>query len=71
MRYLIHYSDGGAGMRHRDEPPWPGDEVTDGGASYKVMRVDQPPNDTGFGHAWVERDVSERETSGREPPGLG
>ena len=59
MRYLIHYSDGGTGMRHLDEPQWRGDQVTDGAASYKVMRVDQPPSATGFGHAWVERDVSE------------
>ena len=51
-------------MPHLDDPLWPGDEVTDGGASYKVMRVEQPPSEAGFGHAWVERDVSERATSG-------
>ena len=46
-------------MRHLDEPLWPGDKVTDGGASYRVMPVEQPPSNEGFGHEWVERDTSE------------
>ena len=46
-------------MRYVDEPLWPGDELTNGGATYRVMRVELPPSDEGFGHAWVERDVSE------------
>ena len=46
-------------MPHLDEPLWPGDEVTDGGASYKLMRAELPPSDEGFGHAWVERDTTE------------
>jgi hypothetical protein len=54
-RYLFHFDDGGAGMRYRNEPLAPGDEVADGGVRYRVERVEPPPNPTAFGHAWVAR----------------
>ena len=55
IRYLVHFDDGGSGMRHRAEPLSIGDELDDGGSRYRVKRVDPPPNPNGFGHAWVAR----------------
>jgi hypothetical protein len=55
MRYLIHFDDGGSGMRLRAEPLAAGAELLDGGARYLVERVESPPNPSGFGHAWARR----------------
>jgi hypothetical protein len=55
VRYLIHFSDGGSGMRHRNEPLKAGVELTDGGVRYRVERVEPPPNPSAFAHAWVTR----------------
>jgi hypothetical protein len=33
VRYLVHFDDGGSGMRHRADPLERGDELRDGGAS--------------------------------------
>jgi len=35
VRYLVHFDDGGSGMRHRSEPLEPGAELHDGGARYR------------------------------------
>jgi hypothetical protein len=43
-RYLVHYSDGGLDV---------GSEVTDRGARYRVERIEQPPHERAFGHAWA------------------
>jgi len=40
LRYLIHFDDRGSGMRMRDEPVQPGDELVDGGGRYRVVRVE-------------------------------
>jgi hypothetical protein len=53
-RYLVHYSDGGSGMRARDAALGIGSEVRDGGSRYRVVRVEQPPHERAFGHAWAE-----------------
>ena len=53
-RYLVHYSDGGSGMRVHDVVLNIGDEVIDGGARYCVVHVEQPPHERAFGHAWAE-----------------
>jgi hypothetical protein len=42
-------------MRRHTEPLDAGSELADGGVRYRVMRVEQPPNERSFGHAWVER----------------
>jgi len=55
LRYLMHFDDGGSGMRTRPEPLDVGVEVRDGGTRYRVERVEQPPNERAFGHAWVRR----------------
>jgi hypothetical protein len=55
-RYLVHYSDGGSGMRRHDRRLEVGDELQDGGASYRVVRVEHPANPSAFGHAWAERE---------------
>jgi hypothetical protein len=55
LRYLVHFDDGGSGMRNRAHPLEPGDELVDGGGRYRVVRVEPSPNPSGFGHAWVER----------------
>jgi hypothetical protein len=53
-RYLVHYSDGGSGMRRCDAPLGVGDELRDGGTRYRVVHVDHPANAHAFGHAWAE-----------------
>ena len=54
IRYLVHFADGGSGMRWRYVPLLAGDELADGGTRYRVARVEPPPNEMGFGHAWAE-----------------
>ena len=53
-RYLVHFSDGGSGLRRLDVLLEVGDEFRDGGARYRVVRVEHPPNPSAFGHAWRE-----------------
>ena len=55
IRYLVHFDDGGSGMRYRDELLAVGVELTEGGNRYRVERVEPPPNPNAFGHAWVTR----------------
>ena len=50
IRYLVHFDDGGSGMRYRSEPLTVGAELTDGGTVYRVERVEPPPNPNVFGH---------------------
>jgi hypothetical protein len=45
-------------MRYFDEPLVEGAELRDGGARYWVVKVEQPPGELAFGHAWAERDTS-------------
>jgi hypothetical protein len=54
-RYLVHFSDGGSGMRQRDTPLQPGDALSDGGVDYVIERVEPAPNPMSFGHAWATR----------------
>jgi hypothetical protein len=42
IRYLVHFDDGGSGMRYRSEPLRVGAELTDGGRGYRVERVEPP-----------------------------
>ena len=58
IRYLVTFSDGGAGMRTRDAPLEAGDELDDCGEGYRIVRVEQPHSATGFGRAWA--DLKER-----------
>jgi hypothetical protein len=58
-RGLVHYSDGGSGMRYSDGPLELGAELRDGGHRYRVVRVEQPPGGHALGHAWAERATSE------------
>jgi len=51
LRYLMHFSDGGTGVRHRDEPLDGGDELSDGTARYVVERDEQPGHQHALGHA--------------------
>jgi hypothetical protein len=53
-RCLIHFSDGGAGMREYPAPLKVGDEITDGGQTYRVVRVQERETRGGFAHAWAE-----------------
>jgi hypothetical protein len=55
LRYLVHLSDGGSGMRLRREPLAVGATLDDGGTSYRVSRVEHPAHERTFGHAWVEK----------------
>jgi hypothetical protein len=55
LRYLVHFDDGGSGMRTRDDPLEPSTELVDGGGCYRVVRVEAAPDPQGFGHVWVER----------------
>jgi hypothetical protein len=54
LRYLVHYSDGGWGMRAYNAVLDVGAEVMDGGARYRVEPVEPPPNSNAFGHVWVK-----------------
>ena len=53
VRYIVHFDDGGSGMRHRDEPLEVGAELREGGERYRVERVEQPAHGSALGHAWV------------------
>lgn len=53
LRYLVHFDDGGSGMRWYDEPLDVGTELRDGTQRYVVERVEQPPNPNALGHAWA------------------
>jgi hypothetical protein len=55
IRYLVHFDDGGSGMRYSNEPLDVGVELTEGDNRYRVERVEPPPNPSAFGHAWAER----------------
>ena len=50
LRYLIHFSDGGSGMRTRDDAVDVGDELVDGGGRYYVVCVEPAPNPQALGH---------------------
>jgi len=39
LRYLVHFDEGGSGMRRRDEPLQLGCELDDGGRRYRIVRV--------------------------------
>jgi hypothetical protein len=49
LRYLVHFADGGSGMRLRSQPLTVGATLDDGGASYRVSRVEQPAHERTFG----------------------
>lgn len=53
VRYLVHFSAGGSGMRHRDAPLREGGELSERGRRYTVDRVEQPLNPDALGHAWA------------------
>jgi len=42
LRYLIHFDDGGSGMRNRDQPREQSDELADSGGRYRVEFADEP-----------------------------
>jgi hypothetical protein len=58
LRYLVHFSDGGSGMRYRETQLATGDELTEGAERYVVERVVQPRHGQALGHAWVTRSSS-------------
>jgi len=60
LRYLVHFDDGGSGMRQRPEPLTVGATLNDGGTSYCVTSVEQPAHERTFGHAWVETIVHQQ-----------
>ena len=64
LRYLVHFDDGGAGMRYRDERLDVGAELAEGGRRYVVERVEQPPNENALGHAWVA--LADEDASGKD-----
>jgi hypothetical protein len=53
-RYLIRFSDGGTGLRQRDEPLAVGDEIEDCGDTYMITRVEITPDGRGPVLAWAE-----------------
>ena len=58
-RYLVHFADGGAGIRTFDEPPKLDDELVDGGRGYRITQVEHQDGESGFGHAWVSPTVEQ------------
>ena len=55
LRYLVHFDDGGSGMRLRTKPLDVGCELAEGRDRYRVMRVEHPAHERTFGHAWATR----------------
>jgi hypothetical protein len=55
LRYLVHFDDGGSGMRLRTKPLDVGCELTEGRDLYRVMRVEHPAHERTLGHAWATR----------------
>jgi hypothetical protein len=55
IRYLIHFDDGGSGMRSRTEPIRVGTKFEESGSRYRIKRVEQPAHERTFGYAWVSR----------------
>jgi hypothetical protein len=53
-RWLVHFSDGGAGTREYAKPPEVGQETQDGRNRYRIVRVEPKQTRGGFGHAWAE-----------------
>jgi hypothetical protein len=53
-RYLVHYSDGGSGMRRFDGLAEIGQELRNGGSHYRIVHAEHPVNPGSFGHAWAE-----------------
>ena len=53
IRMLVHFSDGGAGMRRFDTPIAIGDKILDSGEIYIVVRVESPRSTMAFGHVWA------------------
>jgi hypothetical protein len=53
LRYVVHFSDGGAGTRFVDRQLDVGDELRGGGLRYEVERVEQPTTPHVLGHAWA------------------
>jgi hypothetical protein len=53
-RVLVHFSDGGSGMREHDRSLELDDELQDGGQQYRVVRVEPKNTSGGFGHLWAE-----------------
>ncbi|HEY2373372.1 MAG TPA: hypothetical protein VGH82_12675 [Gaiellaceae bacterium] len=54
LRYVVHFSDGGSGMRYRNGPLAEGDELRDGPDRYVVERVEKAPNPKTLGKAWAQ-----------------
>lgn len=63
IRYLVNFDDGGVGMRKRDVPLEVGDALEDCGERYRIVKVDPPPSEAGFGRAWAQVDKSARATT--------
>jgi hypothetical protein len=53
LRYIVHFSDGGAGTRYADEQLKIGDELREGDRHYQVERVEQQTTPYVLGRAWV------------------
>jgi hypothetical protein len=48
-RYLVHFADGGAGMRDYPEPLTVGDLIRDGvNGTYRIARVEPPAAERGL-----------------------
>jgi hypothetical protein len=64
-RYVVHFADGGSGMRWYDQPLAEAGTLADAGVDYVVTRVDQPSRSNGLGYAWAQ--PLEAETAHPEP----
>ena len=60
VRYLVHFSDGGSGMRHFDARLVEGETFSEADTTYRVRRLDHTSSLAGLSHAWVELAESAR-----------
>src|SRR5262245_35217787 len=54
IRYLVHFADGGSGLRYFDVRLVEGQTFSEGDAEYCVRRLDHTSSSAGLSHAWVE-----------------
>jgi hypothetical protein len=54
IRYLVHFSDGGSGLRYFDARLVERETFSEADSTYRVRRLDHTKSADGLSHAWVE-----------------
>ncbi len=54
VRYVVHFGEGGSGLRWYDEPLQKAGTLAENGVEYIVSRVDPPRSPDSLGYAWAQ-----------------